>query len=142
VLDFGRAALGYLGMTVKSWLQILTASAVLSGCGGVDVGDYCVEERECEALNEADEEACGTAFDAGRQIAEIYNCNAQWEALTECTVAESSCEGTGDDKRYTTIDYSDENDPDDSCGNERENLDDCLDGASDRDNNNSDGDGN
>lgn len=114
-------------------LSLIVAVAAFGvGCGGY--GDYCAEQRDCQALNEADEEACSALIDASAEVASIYNCSGQSDALIDCVIAESSCEGTGDNKVYTTIDFSD-GDNDDRCGNERSNLNDCIDGASDYDNN-------
>jgi len=112
------------------WLAAIVVAATSgSGCGGY--GDYCVEERECEHLNDADEQACTAAFDAGKEVAAIYNCSSQWDALTECVIDESTCEGVDNQKTYTSVELS--GDQRDRCDNEKDNLSDCLEGASERD---------
>lgn len=112
-----------LGLAV-SLLGVAALTSV--GCGN-SYGDYCRARRDCEQLNDADERACQETAVANEKIASHYGCSNQWVALRDCFIAESSCEGIGDDKSYTTYDFDVGRD---NCETEGENFYDCVDGAS------------
>lgn len=101
------------------------------GCGGgAGTASYCAEAVECEGGNARDQQACLDLWSFYKSRAATYGCVEQYNAYRQCVVENASCEGTGDSKSYTTID------PDafeDQCGSEDDNLDDCIDGASNLD---------
>lgn len=108
-------------------LSLLGATALTSiGCGN-SYGDYCRAKRDCEGLNDADEKACQEGAVSQEKIASHYGCSSQFVALRDCFIAQSSCEGVGDNKSYTTYDFDLGRD---ACETESENYGDCVDGAS------------
>lgn len=112
-------------MNTRGWLVLLGGALVC--CGDGRIGSTCREKRECEALNDADERACVSATENAAEVAGIYGCSKQFDAVLTCVDANATCEGVGDAKVFTTWD------PDaleDRCAVEQQNYTDCVDGAS------------
>jgi hypothetical protein len=112
-----------LGLAV-SLLGVAALTSV--GCGNA-YGDYCRAERDCEGLNDADQNACVEYASAQERVASHYGCSKQFAELRDCMIAESSCEGVGDNKAYTTYDFDNGRD---KCETELDNYGDCVDGSS------------
>jgi len=108
----------------------LSAILGMLGCGGSAGADLCTQATQCLAGNEKDEAACVSEFEGSAAAAADYGCTDQFAALSTCHTAKSKCETDNNHKQYTTRDPQS---GDDRCDTEQHNLNDCINGASSKD---------
>ncbi|HVH44963.1 MAG TPA: hypothetical protein VM925_21565 [Labilithrix sp.] len=57
--------------------------AVLPHCGS-QYADLCEAQRNCSGGNDKDVDACVEAFRAQEKVASAYDCDSQWDTVSNC----------------------------------------------------------
>jgi hypothetical protein len=86
----------------KSLFHVASASLLVvaaAGCGS-QASTLCDLICECEHCSDLDEDATCTELEAEMDVAEAYECQAEWEDWATCVEEKGRCEEK--DARYTT----------------------------------------
>lgn len=94
-------------------LAALVWAGSLVGCGGAE-GELCAIADECVNGNDADLDACENDLSTAADVAAVYDCSAEWDELIACAIDNNDC----NDGEFEI---------DDSCEDESEDYDDCID---------------
>ena len=100
------ASLAFLGLSVMG----------VTGCARF--GSYCTDAMDCEHGNDNDYNACEVQQKAEADRADNWGCTDEFDALFDCTEAESFCNG---DRHWTTV-----NSNGDRCEDESRHYDNCM----------------
>ncbi len=98
---------------IRIALVVVMAAAFLAA--GCDIREYCEAWRNCVGGNDEDEKACREQLRTQEDVADIYDCEDDFDTYLQCLINDSEC----DNDYY----YSD-------CGDQYEDLDHCIDAAS------------
>jgi hypothetical protein len=63
-----------------------------AGCGDV-YADLCDRGARCRGASDRDVEACIIDLEAKGEVAEIWGCDAQWDAYIDCLDRRGACMG-------------------------------------------------
>lgn len=125
---------------------LIPLSLAAAGCGGLgsELTDVICECTRCDDWKE---EKLLAAYDTSREVAEIYGCDVEWEALMECEIAEGECDDENASWSVFEKENCDQNmcggsgapcqsdsdcpATDDRCDSEREDLFECEDDSAD-----------
>jgi hypothetical protein len=102
------------GILVGGFLALLSLATCTHGA----VVDYCEEACDCQGCDDEEHESCEIWTEAALDIASEYDCLEEAEESLDCAVAESRCEMDVYD------DFGD-------CDNEQQDVNDCIERASD-----------
>jgi hypothetical protein len=71
-------------------LGLVACAAVAPGCGG-RAATICALQCECEHCNDYEEDADCTLYETQENVAEAYNCSAQWDIWATCVEEKGIC---------------------------------------------------
>ncbi len=82
----------------KHWGHKLLALAAIASLGatfaacGASAGSYCSQARVCEGGVQADENACNDVEDEGQKLADLKNCQNEWDNYASCRYENARCD--------------------------------------------------
>jgi len=66
------------------------AVALFAACGG-GAGGYCSQARVCEGGVQADQNACNIVEEEAEELAELKNCESEWDNYANCRYDNARC---------------------------------------------------
>jgi hypothetical protein len=93
-LQFGRtsAIIALVAMPRSTLVLLLFVAAVAVGCGPTHA-ELCERAALCGAGGDAEIDACITDLDQRAAVADIYDCEDQWNSYLDCMGELGACDG-------------------------------------------------
>jgi len=81
--------------SVRFALASLTLAAAALGACVTPIGNYCAEKASCEDLAPQQEKICNIDLEEGADVAGVWGCSSEFDALTVCVVDNMQCKNRG-----------------------------------------------